>query len=197
MEENLGRGVARKPETTEEETVVKDSDDREGQMQFEKDLGRDLRLQEAKEKTRHPERASGGIAQSQISPVMEEASFEDISYPDCIGNFLLTRNQGLASLTHRDKKALVDSLSATASPAQTAVTKSHQELSTPARRLRSIIRTASSSERKVHTDNSTQKKPPFPQQSHPSRRSLRPSIARAQFLSPSASESEPEFSNDH
>jgi len=196
-EEHPGREIARKPDTAKEEKVIKDSEDREGQAQLEKDRDRDPRVQEAKEKIRHPKSASGGTTQSQISPVMEEESLEDVSYPDCICKFLLARDKGLASLIHREKKALLDSLSATTSPAQMAATESHQKLSTPVRRRCSIIRVASGSERKVHMVNSAQRKSLFPIQSHPSRRSLHPSIERAPSLSSSASESEPEFANDH
>jgi len=80
--EHLRRETARKPKTVEEEKVIKHSEDPEGQIPLEKDLERSLRSQKAKEKTRHPKRTSGGIAQSQISPAIEQVPLEDLPYPD-------------------------------------------------------------------------------------------------------------------
>jgi len=80
--EHLRRETARKPKTVEEEKVIKHSEDPEGQIPLEKDLERNLRSQKAKEKTRHPKRTSGGIAQSQISPAIEQVPLEDLPYPD-------------------------------------------------------------------------------------------------------------------
>ncbi|PWW80063.1 hypothetical protein C7212DRAFT_361065 [Tuber magnatum] len=195
MEGELGRGMVRKLETAEGGKAVKGRERRGRQTHPEKDPG--LKLQKPKEKARHLKCPSAKTTQSQVAPVMEEESFGDMSYPNCIDKPLITKDGGpLSLIIHREKKALPDSLSSTMSAAQAATTKSHQKLPTPVRRRRSTVRVAPGSERKVHIANSIQRKSLLPQQSHSSRHSLRPSIERAPSFSSSASESEPEPVND-
>ncbi|KAG0134709.1 hypothetical protein HOY82DRAFT_553645 [Tuber indicum] len=175
----------RKLEAAEEKKTFKDRKDR------------DLKLQKPKEKAHHPKNTSSKTTQSQIPPSLEGESFGGMSYPDCIQKLLITKDSGPPSPIHRKKKSLPDSLGATMSTAQTTTTKSHQKLSIPTRRRPSIVRVASGSERRVHMTNSIQRKSHFPQQSHPSRHSLYPSIERVPSFSSSASEPEPELVNDY
>ncbi|KAG0636897.1 hypothetical protein HOY80DRAFT_1003116 [Tuber brumale] len=195
--EELEWEMTRKLETAEENKAFKDRKDRDRQAQLEKGVGRDLKLQKPKEKAHHPKRTSAKITQPQISPALEGEPFGDMAYPDCIHKLLITKDGGLPSPTQRKKKVPLDSPGATTSTAQTTTTKSHQKLSTPVRRRPSIVRVASSSERRVHMANSIQRKSHLPQQSHSSRHSLHPSIERVPSFSSSASEPEPELVNDY